>query len=165
LEVDGQAMAVRVSDALWRADAAEVFCVGGSAALTSLGLRVVPDERPGEGPLGGLVTALSTAAHDLVVVLACDLLDPSVAAIERLVDWAEMREDAADATVPVVEHRAQWLHGAWRRDACLAPLRAVFDDGERSIHGAADGLDVHLVEVAGPGFADADAPDDLADDR
>jgi hypothetical protein len=44
-------------------------------------------------------------------------------------------------------------------------LRAAFDHGERSIHGAAAGLDVRLVEDSGPGFADADAPEDLSDDR
>jgi molybdopterin-guanine dinucleotide biosynthesis protein A len=165
VEVDGEAMALRVTDALRRAGAAEVFCVGGDGALTSLGLRLVPDDRPGEGPLGGLVTALRNAAHDLVVVLACDLVDPSIAAIERLVDRAEDREHAAAATVPVVGNRAQWLHGAWWRDACLAPLRAAFDRGERSIHGAAVGLDVRLVEDHGPGFADADAPEDLSNGR
>ena len=48
--------------------------------------------------------------------------------------------------------------------SCLAPLRAAFDDGERSIHGAAAALDVRFVDEPGPGFADADAPEDL-DDR
>jgi molybdopterin-guanine dinucleotide biosynthesis protein A len=163
LEVNGRAMALRVSDALWRAGAAEVFCVGGDSALTSLGLRSVADDRPGEGPLGGLVTALKNAAHDLVVVLACDLIAPSIAAIERLVDSAQDRERVIAATVPVVGSRAQWLHGAWWRDACLAPLRAAFDEGERSIHGAAERLDVRFVEDPGPGFADADAPEDLSD--
>jgi molybdopterin-guanine dinucleotide biosynthesis protein A len=161
LEVDGRAMAVRVSDALWRAGAAEVFCVGGDAALTSLGLRWVADDRPGEGPLGGLVTALRNAVHELVVVLACDLVHPSIEAIERLVDSAEDRERLAAATVPVVGNRAQWLHGAWWRDACLPPLRAAFDEGERSIHGAADRVDVRFVEDPGHGFADADTPEDV----
>ncbi len=165
LEVDGQAMALRVSDALRRAGVAEVFCVGGDAALTSLGLRLVADDHPGEGPLGGLVTALMNAAHDLVVVLACDLIDPSIAAVERLVDSAQDRAQPAAATVPVVGRRAQWLHGAWWRALCLVPLRAAFDDGERSIHGAADRLEVRFMEDLGPGLADADAPEDLSDGR
>ena len=69
------------------------------------------------------------------------------------------------ATVPVVGRRAQWLHGAWWRAACLAPLRAAFDEGERSIHGAADRLEVRFMEDLGPGLADADAPEDLSDGR
>ena len=116
LEIDGRPMAQRVADALWGAGAAEVFCVGGDPALRSHGVRLVPDDRPGEGPLGGLVTALREAAHDLVVVLACDLIDPSIAAVERLVDAAEGGRAVAAAIIPVVGNRAQWLHGAWWRD-------------------------------------------------
>jgi molybdopterin-guanine dinucleotide biosynthesis protein A len=160
LEVDGQPMAVRVADALAGAGASEVFCVGGDPELRSHGLRLVGDEHPGEGPLDGLVAALSNAAHDLVVVLACDLLAPSVAAVGRLVDSAADRPDPA-AIVPVVGDRPQWLHGAWRRDECLTSLVAAFDTGERSIHRAVAALDVAFVVDDGPGFADADVPGDL----
>jgi molybdopterin-guanine dinucleotide biosynthesis protein A len=162
LEIDGRPMALRVADALAGAGASEVFCVGGDPALVSYGLHVVRDEHPGEGPLNGLVTALVHAANDLVVVLACDLLAPSVATVERLVD-AATGQRACAAIVPVVRGRAQWLHGAWRRDLCLPSLVAAFDAGERSIHGAAAGLDVSFVAEEGPGFADADAPGDLDD--
>jgi molybdenum cofactor guanylyltransferase len=168
LELDGRPMALRVADALGEAGAAEVFFVGGDAALASYGVRLVPDDHPGEGPVGGLVTALRNSAHDLVVVLACDLLHPSVTAIERLVDSATATATSADrpdpgAVVPVVDDRPQWLHGAWRRETCLAPLVAAFGAGERSIHGAAAQIDVQYVEDYGPGFADADTPEDLGD--
>jgi len=165
LEIDGRPMAQRVAEALWGAGADEVFCVGGDPALRSHGVRLVPDDRPGEGPLGGLVTALRQAAHDLVVVLACDLIDPSIAAVEPLVDAAEGGRAVAAAIIPVVGNRAQWLHGAWWREACLPPLRSAFDDGERSIRGAAIGLDVRYLDVTGAGFADADVPEDLPDGR
>jgi molybdopterin-guanine dinucleotide biosynthesis protein A len=158
LEVDGKPMAVRVADALTRAGASEVFCVGGDTdGLQAHGLPVVPDGRPGEGPLGGLVTALSAARHDLVVVLACDLVQPSDAAIGRLVVSA----GSAAATVPVVAERPQWLHAVWKRDACLNVLRAAFDRGERSVHRAAALLDVHLSSESGAGFEDADRPEDV----
>jgi len=157
LEVDGRPMALRVADAIAEAGAAEVFLVGGDVA--ALDLRLVADTHPGEGPLDGLVTALHAAEHDLVVVLACDLLEPSSTAIRRLVDAVA---DGA-ATIPMVGGRPQWLHGAWRRDGCLALLASAFEDGERSIHGAAEALDVRFVAELGPGFADADAPEDLGD--
>jgi molybdopterin-guanine dinucleotide biosynthesis protein A len=160
LEVDGRPMAVRVAHALGIAGAAEVFCVGGDAALSAYGVRLLGDDHPGEGPLGGLLTALRHAAHELVVVLACDLLNPSSAAVGRLVEAAGDRHQHA-AVVPVVAERPQWLHAAWRRDACLPPLTTAFDEGERSIHGAATLLDVQFMEDPGPGFADADAPEDL----
>ena len=142
------------------------FCVGADSALASHGLRLLPDDHPGEGPLNGLVTALRKAANDLVVVLACDLVHPSATTIGRLVESANEVAETADrpgwaATVPVAGDRPQWLHGAWRRDICLKPLVGAFDAGERSIHRAAAGLDVRFTEDEGPGFADADVPEDL----
>ena len=75
VEVDGRPMAGRVAAALRAAGAAEVLAVGGDLdRLPSLGFdRAVPDRHPGEGPLGGLLTALAAAGHDVVVVLACDV--------------------------------------------------------------------------------------------
>src|SRR5262245_1565825 len=73
VEVDGRPMAGRVAAALREAGAAEVQAIGGDAAgLGELGLDVVPDRFPGEGPLGGIVTALSAASQPVTVVVACD---------------------------------------------------------------------------------------------
>jgi molybdopterin-guanine dinucleotide biosynthesis protein A len=161
IEIAGRTMAARVADALEQAGAVDVFFVGGG--VQDRDRRSVPDDHPGEGPLGALVTALRTAVEDVVVVLACDLLDPSAGAIRRLVDEAEQADVAA--SVPVVAGAPQWLHGAWSRNASLEPLAAAFAAGERSIHRAAKALNVHFYDGAGPGFADADAPGDLTDDR
>jgi molybdopterin-guanine dinucleotide biosynthesis protein A len=161
IEIAGRTMAARVASALEEAGASEVFFVGGD--VRDRNRRGVADDHPGEGPLGALVTALRIAADDLVVVLACDLLHPSVGAIRRLVDEAEQANAAA--TVPVVAGARQWLHGAWSRSASLDPLAAAFGAGERSIHRAAIAVNVHFYDETGAGFADADAPGDLTDDR
>ena len=80
------------------------------------------DDHPGEGPLGGLLTALSRANHDLVVVLGCDLIEPSADAIADVVRSASGHA----AAVPEVDGSAQWLHGAWRRSRCQVALTAEF---------------------------------------
>src|SRR5688572_32807648 len=36
-----------------------------------LNLRLVPDLKPGRGALGGLYTAIASAAHPIVAVVAC----------------------------------------------------------------------------------------------
>jgi molybdopterin-guanine dinucleotide biosynthesis protein A len=51
--------------------ASEILIVG--AAGAPAGVRVVPDIVPGAGPLGGLHTALTEAACEVVVVVACDM--------------------------------------------------------------------------------------------
>lgn len=160
VRIDGVPMAERVAGALRRAGAAQVVRVGGERAGPDVDW--VPDDHPGEGPLGGLLTALGHAQHDLVVVLACDLVDPSAAAIERLVG----RAAGHAAAVPEARGRAQWLHAAWSVRRCLVALRAAFDEGERSLHGAAARLDdVHrFVDDAGA-YADADRPEDLPTGR
>jgi molybdopterin-guanine dinucleotide biosynthesis protein A len=42
-------------------------------AYAGCGVRVLPDQEPGMGPLGGIATALRQAAFDRVVVLAVDM--------------------------------------------------------------------------------------------
>jgi molybdopterin-guanine dinucleotide biosynthesis protein A len=154
LEVDGRALARVAADALHDAGAAEVFAVGGDArALEGLGLTTVADRWPGEGPLGGLVTAIAAASNDLVVVLSCDL--PSVGA-EAVAEVLDALGDA-DAALPTVDGRAQLLLGAWRRARCLPVLHAAFDHGERAIWRAVSALAVTEVTLSVASWAqDAD---------
>ncbi|HET6665387.1 MAG TPA: NTP transferase domain-containing protein, partial [Acidimicrobiales bacterium] len=131
LPVEGIAMARRVADAAAGAGAQRVVVIGHPVE----GLDHLDDEHPGEGPLGGVVTALRWADVDPVVVLACDLLRPSAPAVAHAVEVLAGVPSAAVA-VPVVDGRAQWLHSAWRPPEALEPLAAAFAEGERSLHRA-----------------------------
>jgi molybdenum cofactor guanylyltransferase len=154
LLVDGTAMADRVATALRAAGASEVVRVPGDVA----------ELHPGEGPLGGIVSALASATAPVVVVLACDLVSPDPAAIAQVV--AALAPDHGDVAVPVVEGRRQWLHAAWRRTTCAAPLASAFEAGERAVHRAAAGLAIVEVDGLAPvALADADTPADLPADR
>ena len=159
VQVGGRALATIAADALRGAGAVEVFAVGGDAAgLAALGLRVVADRRPDEGPLGGLLTALEAATAEVVVVLACDLprvTDEAVAAVVGGVGQA-------DAAVPVVAGRAQHLLAAWRRETCLASLATAYEMGERAIWRAAASLRVNEVTLRLHAWADdVDDPEAL----
>ena len=181
IEVDGRPLAARVADAVVEAGAGAVVAVGGDlAALRAAGLAAVPDDEPGAGPLVGVVTALAVAgsggatarregaapvaarpSDDIVFVAACDLVDPSPAAIAATVR-ALAGSEAGDVAVPLVDGRRQWVHAAWRRHA-RAPLAAAFEAGERAIHAAvaASGMRVVDVTLDARAVADADAPADL----
>lgn len=174
LEVEGQAMAVRVAAALVDAGADPVTAIGGDAdALAAVGLNVVADDDPGEGPLGGVLTALRVSTAPIVFVAACDLVSPSASAVtatvEALVEAfdgvSETRDPAVAVpavAVPVVGGRRQWMHTAWRT-AAEGPLRAAFAAGERAVHAAvaAGRLRVVDLELPDPAVADADTPADL----
>lgn len=159
LPVGGAPMGARVSAAARDAGAAETVCVG----LAVPGEAHLTDDHPGSGPLGGLLTALRWAGGRPVVVLGCDLVDPSPAAIGRAVARL-LAVDAADVAVPVARGREQWLHAAWAPSA-LAPLEAAFAAGERAVHRAVAGLVVHRYDEHDiEALADADTPEDLPRD-
>ncbi|HMG41491.1 MAG TPA: molybdenum cofactor guanylyltransferase [Acidimicrobiales bacterium] len=167
VEIDGAPMLRRVAVAVRRAGAGHVAVVGSGSpdddarrrgALAGLDIEAVADDHPGEGPLGGLLTALRTARHDVVLVVACDLVAPSAAALQATV--AALAHH--DVAVPTGE-RAQWLHAAWHRRVA-EPLRKQFDAGERSVGGAVEaaGLTVAWVDdLDTAALADADTPEDL----
>jgi molybdopterin-guanine dinucleotide biosynthesis protein A len=155
-------MARRVAAAAVDAGADEVVAVGGSLPPGFWSGRTVEDRHPGEGPLGGVVTALGVVPTDVVLVVACDLLNPSPKAMAATVDALVERPDG-DVALPTRDGIPQWHHAAWRRRS-LVPLAAVFDAGERSLHGAvsATGLVVvRLADVDATALVDADTPSDL----
>ena len=159
IEVGGQPLAAVAGDALAGAGAAEVILIGGDrGVLGPVGLRVVDDGWPGQGPLGGLITALRVAAHDVVVVLSCDLPSVAPAAVTAVLDALA---DDADAAVPVVGGRRQPLLAAYRRRS-LPALEDVWATGERSLRHAVARLATAPVALADPAWArNANRPADL----
>lgn len=159
IEIDGRPMVRRVVDALVAAGADPVTVIGGDASrLRALGLDTVADRHPGEGPLGGIITALGVHAEAMAVaVLACDLLAVAPSEVQRL--GAALA--GHDVAVPMVAGQAQWVHAVWAPTA-LPAIEAAFDAGERAPRRAAANLDVIELAVADPtAYDDADTPDDL----
>src|SRR5690606_37928919 len=129
LELGGRALARRVADALAAAGAVHIVTIGGDAsALERWGLQVAPDGHPGEGPLGGVLTALRVCSgHDLVAVLACDLVEPDPPTIAQVID-ALSADQEAHLAVPVAGDRRHFHHAVWRQTA-LDRIQAAFDAG------------------------------------
>jgi molybdopterin-guanine dinucleotide biosynthesis protein A/rhodanese-related sulfurtransferase len=162
LVVDGAPMALRVADALRRAGAVDVFAVGGDAeALGAIGLTVVADDRPGEGPFPATLTALRHAREEVVAVLSCDLRSPSADAIRSLCEALRASGPAVLGAVAVADGHHQWTHAVWRREV-LGPLEDAYSGGARSLRRGAGSL--RLCEVTGidpRSMADADTRADL----
>lgn len=158
ISLDGVTLVERAVDALRSAGADPVVVIGGDRpAIEALGLDAVDDVWPGEGPLGGIITALRTVTTDSVAVLSCDLTAASPLAVRRVADALA----DADVSVPVVDGRVQWLHAVWRRRG-LAALESAFDDGVRAPRHAVASLHVaHLPDGDPRWYHDADRPEDL----
>ena len=162
VELDGRPLAGSVAAALRQAGAARVVAVGGEPSrLRDLGIEVVPDDHPGTGPLGGVLTAMRTARTTSVVVLACDLTCPRPDAVVRVLGALVAAPGAAVAW-PVHDGRDQVLHAAWHVPTALPVLATAFAAGERSLRRAAAGLPRAVVTgIAPASLHDADRPEDL----
>lgn len=156
---EGRALAEIARRALLEAGAVEVLSIGGDEArLAALGFTAIPDDDAGEGPLGGLLTALRAATCDWVAVLATDLPHASAATVRELLAHAG---DGSDAVVPLLDGRPQPAHAVWRRD-CRHLLEPLFAAGERRLRRALDGVRTRLVTVCDPmSLRDVDTPGDL----
>ena len=142
-EVDGVAMANRVVGAATEAGASQILIIGSTQAKSkTISGEWKKDLFPGEGPLGGIITALKHSDHDSVVVLSCDMPFMTSAVIQSLV------RGLADAQATVGRtDRLNWLCAAWSKSECFATLQTVWKRNERAVHRAAVLLDVAEVPV------------------
>ncbi len=157
VEVDGEVMVRRVAAALVAAGCSPVFAIGGDVdRLTGAGLTVVADRFPGEGPLGGIVSALGvTGAPTLVVATDLAWLDPT--ALGLLLAYAD-REDLD--VVIARSDRLEPLCALWWPSAA-ATLDECFGAGERAVHRAVRGLRVVEVAVPAAALGNVNSPADL----
>lgn len=167
IDIDGRTMACRVADALGSAGAMETVAIGGNAvALSALGLEVVADRWPGEGPLGGLATALCWAPERLVVVAACDQPWLDATTVQHLLEAhvAGGRRAPADRpmiTVGSVDGAVQPLPGVYDRELA-ASICADMMAGRRALHGAMRAVTTQVVALPdGRPVRDVDRPSDL----
>lgn len=128
IELDGDPLIKRVAAVLAQV-ADEVIVVANEPRYASLGLRVVKDRYPNGGALGGIATGVGAAAHDTVLVAACDMpfLSPTV--------WRLLLGHAgeADVVVPRIGGEYETLHALYTK-ACLPHMaRALAEDRLRVI--------------------------------
>lgn len=109
-----------------------VVVIGSRAGAGSTGWSVVPDLRPGEGPLAGLETALDQACrtrHEAVFVLACDLPLVTAEVVREVLSGLGDGPCAAAAREGTPDHEP--LCAVYRSDL-LPRVRALLDAGERA---------------------------------
>lgn len=156
VEVDGVAMVVRVANTLRAAGCHPVFAVGGDrVALDALGIAFVADRYPGEGPVGGVVTAFDACDTPAVVVVACDLPYLTVHTVNALLGG----RGAAQVVVAVTD-RVQPMCALWSRRA-MGSVREAFTDGERRLLSVLDQLEILQVAANPQDLANVNAPGDL----
>jgi molybdopterin-guanine dinucleotide biosynthesis protein A len=143
LELGGRPMIAVVAERL-RAVAAEIVVAANATHLYApFADRCVPDKYPGVGTLGGIHAGLAAAAHELALVVGCDMpfLNPTV------LRW--FVEAAEDADV-VILRRGEWvepLHAVYRQ-SCLPAIEASIGAGRRRVISFFDAVRVRYVDLA-----------------
>ena len=90
-----------------------------------LNLRLFSDLKPGRGALGGLYTAISSATHPIVAVVACDMPFASAMLFEEMSKL--LVEEGADVIIAKSEEGYEPLHAVYRRDTCLPAIESALE--------------------------------------
>ncbi len=158
---DGRALALRVADRIAGA-CGQVSLVGDPLIYSQLGLPVVADSFPGQGPLAGIEAALAASTSDNNLIVACDM--PSIS--ENLPAELFLAAEKADCVVPRHEGgRLEPLCAVYHRHCHPVVLRAI-QTGVRKVTDIlplleANGFAVRYVRVSDPtSFENLNTPED-----
>ena len=90
-----------------------------------LDLRLVPDLKPGRGALGGLYTAIASASHPLVAVVACDMPFANASLLQAASRL--LVEEQVDVVIAKSDEGYEPLHALYRRETCLPAIEAAIE--------------------------------------
>ena len=108
----------------------------------ALGVRFVPDERPGEGALMGIYSGLKAATYPSALTVACDMPFLNMSLLRHMLD----KIAGHDAVVPRLEGGLlEPLHAVYGKQ-CLPFMASVLAQGRRRIAAFLDQVDAFYVE-------------------
>lgn len=131
--------------------------------------HLVSDLAPGRGALGGLLTALSAARHNLVAVIACDMpfASPDLLAFERDV----LLTGGHAAIIPRSSGGTEPFHAIYKRDSCLPAVEEAIRADRWRVDSWFDRVDIRFlspeeVDSIDPhrlAFRNVNTPEELAE--
>jgi len=140
----GRALAAAIAQAVEKA-AGHVTLVGNPALGAVTGYAAIADLHPGEGPLGGILTALRHTSADWNLIVGCDMPELTAPFLERLFEAAE----ASPAAI-LLPHGPSGLPeplcAVYHRRA-LDAIEAAFNAGVRKLTAAFQGLEIQPYSV------------------
>ena len=125
--------------------AGSVTLVGHPRRYRPLGFPAIADDYPGQGPLGGILTALRHTFADWNLFAACDMPGLSAEFLRRLLDAAE-RSGALALAPAGPSGRPEPLCAVYHR-AALPALETAFGNGVRQAAAALQEVHAALLPV------------------
>jgi molybdopterin-guanine dinucleotide biosynthesis protein A len=142
LEIDGESLIARATR-LVRAVLSEPVVIASGPGYQALGLKIVADDFPGYGPLGGIATALHISTRPWNLVIACDLPYLTKPWLEYLI--ARALKSEADAVVPMNVRGPEPLCAMYHKNAEVR-IRTAVQGGMRKVTDSFANLSVEHVE-------------------
>ena len=171
IQVEGVRMVDRVAAVLAAAGCSNVVAVGPRQLAGDV--AHIDDLYPGEGPLGGVLTAMASVASaasmgsvdSWLCVVACDLPWLDVDSIDALhlaaASAAAAGHNAAEVDVVVARtDRIEPLCALWN-SSCRDAVQQAFDSGQRSVLEVFKTLNVIEVPVSSLALRNVNTPEDL----
>jgi molybdopterin-guanine dinucleotide biosynthesis protein A len=110
--------------------------------LRYLGVSLVSDRVPGQGTLPGLQTALESAHHDRVLVLACDMPFLNRSLLSYMIDL----DTDADVVMPRWKQEWEPFHAIYRPSTCLPAIEASLQAGEHRMISFLNRIRTHSID-------------------
>jgi molybdenum cofactor guanylyltransferase len=150
VEFDGEPLIARLVRILRLATAAPVRIVGDAAKYSQIGAECIADRWPGEGPLGGIITALEASdpaatPDSWSLIIGCDMPFLTSEWLQHVAERAVASR--AEVVVPESNYGLEPLCACWRATAAPA-LSDAFDGGVRRVTEAMKQLSMEVLDAA-----------------
>ena len=134
-----------------------------------LNVPLFPDLKPGRGALGGLYTAIASAKHPLVAVVACDMPFASANLLEA--ESSLLLEEEVDVVIPRSDEGYEPLHAVYRRETCLPAIDAAIQADQWKVVSWFPQVKVHVLtfdeikryDLLGLAFWNVNTPEEFAE--
>jgi len=147
-DLGGKAVLERTLEFLRESGVHEAIVVGPKAKYGTFGARCVKDRWPGEGPLGGIITALDKTllnkyGYRWSLILSCDMPFLTSEWLRFLI--ARALQSAAEVVIPKSTRGWEPLCACWRAST-LETIVPLFKAGTRKVTEALNALDVEVLD-------------------
>jgi molybdenum cofactor guanylyltransferase len=150
VDFGGEPLIARLCRTLQIATRAPVRIVGEVEKYKRIGVACIADRWPGEGPLGGIITALD-ASHDSQharswsLIIGCDMPFLTIEWLQHLTARALSSE--AEVVVPESNYGLEPLCTCWKATAAPTLMRK-FENGVRRVTEAMKQLPMEVLDAA-----------------
>ena len=153
VEFYSEPLIARLCRTLQTATDAPVRIIGDAEKYATTGVECIADSWPGEGPLGGIIAALTADDSDAEtadryswsLIIGCDMPFLTVEWLKYLV--ARALASKAEVIVPESNHGLEPLCACWRQSS-ESTLKRAFNAGTRRVTDAMKQLPMEVLDAA-----------------